>query len=406
LSAGPLRAMTRVLFGLLATTVGLAGNIAWGQRVQFPTPVASPDAPAQFVPNTSPPPPAFTTPPSTPPPILSTPVQPGGGFDPYAVPGGYPQAPTAPVSPYAPPPAPGAGAPYYSPQPPALYPDGGPVLFPQGSPSPGSTWQEAIRLLQEVRLQHTWLNRSGSRGLGVNDSEVSATFAVPFFYNQSPLLVTPGFALHLWDGPTTEPPSFADLPPQTYDAFLDVGWNPQVTPWFGAELGARVGVYTDFSHTNTDSIRVLGRGLGVLTFTPNLQFKLGVVYLDRLDVKLLPAGGIFWTPNPDARYEIFFPRPKLAQRITTIGNSNIWGYVSGEYGGGSWTIRRIAGNDQFDYNDLRVMLGIEALPETLSGWHAYFEVGYVFNRELIYRNLPPPEFDLNDTFMLRAGVTF
>jgi hypothetical protein len=285
-----------------------------------------------------------------------------------------------------------------------LYPDGGPSVFPQGGFF--ESIQQPLRLLQEVRLRDTWLaSIGGSRHLGVNDIETSATFAFPIFYNQAPLLVTPGFALHLWDGPITAPPENADLPPQTFDAYLDAGWHPQLTPWFGANLGVRTGVYTDFHTFTIHSIRVMGRGLGVITLTPTVQVAVGVVYLDRNKVKLLPAGGVIWTPNPDARYEILFPNPKLAHRFTTLGTVDVWWYLSGEYGGGAWTIKRAGGgSDDVDYNDLRVALGIEGI--ALSGFRSMFEVGYVFQREIIYRSAMPDRFVPNDTLMLRGGISF
>ena len=77
----------------------------------------------------------------------------------------------------------------------------------------------------------------------------------------------------------------------------------------------------------------------MLTATPTLQFKPGIWYIDRVEIKLLPAGGVVWTPNPCSRYEIFFPAPKLADLWSTVGNLNVWVYVRGEYGGGAWTVK-------------------------------------------------------------------
>ena len=40
--------------------------------------------------------------------------------------------------------------------------------------------------------------------LGINDFDLSATFAIPFLGNpNTPLLVTPGFGLQLWEGPVS-----------------------------------------------------------------------------------------------------------------------------------------------------------------------------------------------------------
>ena len=51
--------------------------------------------------------------------------------------------------------------------------------------------------------------------------------------------------------------------------------------------------------------------------------------------------------------------------------------VGGEYGGGAWTVERpvFGGNDEFEYDDIRVAVGFDFLPETQSGLRGYFEVG-------------------------------
>jgi hypothetical protein len=268
---------------------------------------------------------------------------------------------------------------------------------------------EWTKLLQRISLTHTWIHGGdGVNDVGVNDSEVSASFDVPLFNFPDHFLITPGFALHMWDGPVHVNAFSPDLPSQTYDAYIDTAWTPKFNNFLSADLGVRVGVYTDFDHFATDSIRVLGRGLGVVNIQPNLQFKLGVMYIDRNDIKLLPAGGLIWDPSPDQHWEIFFPKPKIARRLSTINNHNMWMYLTGEYGGGAWTIVRDAGyTDAVDYNDIRVSFGLEWLPEAKSDWSAFVEAGFVFKRELFYvSQVPPNTVDLSDTFLIRAGVSF
>jgi hypothetical protein len=393
------------LRGALAVSLLCCAPAAWAQRVQFPTMVeqgaaAAPSAaPATSAPTwTAPSTAAPATPPTfaTPPPAAASPP----AFDPYAAPLASP-AP-APYSPYAPSPyapAPYAPAPYTT-TPGALYPEG--IEAPQILP-PGSSFGQPLRFLQEARLRYTWLSPMGSNSLGVQDVDTSASFAVPFFKTVSPLVFTPGFTLHFFDGPQ-EPPAGSDLPPRTYDAFLDTAWYPTVTPWLSAQVGVRIGAYTDFDTFSTQSIRVMGRGLGVVSLTPRLQIAAGVVYIDRLLIKLFPAGGVVWIPNPDARYEFLFPNPKLAKRITTLGNTEIWLYGFGEYGGGSWTMKHSDGaSDQFDYNDIRFGAGLESFG--YRGLHGLFEVAYVFNRQVLYRS-SDPEFFPSDTIMLRAGLSY
>ena len=136
-----------------------------------------------------------------------------------------------------------------------------------------------------------------------------------------------------------------------------------------------------------------------------MTLKAGVNYIDRVRFKLLPAGGILWTPNEYTRFDLFFPRPKLAQYLTTVGNSDVWWYLAGEYGGGSWTVERAGGfTDRVDINDIRVMIGFEW--NNSSGVTGMFEAGYVFDREIVYVRTPGLSTSLADSFMLRAGLSF
>jgi hypothetical protein len=177
-----------------------------------------------------------------------------------------------------------------------------------------------------------------------------------------------------------------------------------VTQRFAADLAFSIGVYSDFKFVDSHSLRILGRGIGIYAVSPTWSVALGAVYLDRLSVKLLPAGGIIWTPNPDARYEILFPNPKLSQRITTYGNTDFWAYLRGEYGGGQWTVQHITGQqDTINYNDFRIIIGVDWF--NLQRLHGNFEVGYVFNREILYL-ASAPTVNPSDSVMIRAGLSY
>lgn len=228
---------------------------------------------------------------------------------------------------------------------------------------------------------------------------------MPFLYNQqNPLLITPGFAMHFLSGPVTQAPDYAEMPAQLYDAYLDATWRPQVTPYFGGELGIRAGVYSDFDHVTTDSLRFTGEGVGVLTLSPSLRLKAGVIYLDRLKVKLLPAGGLVWTPNPDVRFDILFPNPKISRRLTTWGTTDWWIYGRGEYGGGDWTIGHNGRTERVDYNDYRIALGLEFARR--KGLNGLFEIGYSFQRELCYEYDDPAKFTPDSSVFLHAGLAY
>ena len=304
---------------------------AYGTVVASPPPIATP-APATVSPA-----PAITSPyPTTPAPAVS----------PYATPAPYTAAPSlatpapslAPGAVSPPPPfdpyaasasplgAPPSAVPYsLTPPPPAspevspLYPNGLPYQFQP--PPTDSYYATAQKLLQELSAEFTWLygKQSNPNDLGVTRVELTSTFALPMFYNvETPLLVTPGFAFNWFDGPLSDPadvPRGPDLPPRVYDAYLDFAWYPRVNQWLGAELGVRTGVYSDFDVVTTDSVRILGRGLATVSVTPNLDILFGVVYLDRVKIKLLPAGGVYWRPTPEWDAYLVFPNPKVRQLL-------------------------------------------------------------------------------------------
>jgi hypothetical protein len=335
-------------------------------------------------------------------------------WDPYAPKATTTILPAPPVLPYSTTPAPSAiGAP-----PPAIFTPNPGYLSntppPQqgaygGYIQPDGRITQPQRLRQRILFEGTWLAGSGGSELGVTDLELNATFFFPLFGGRMPLFITPGFAVHYWNGPdsdsfTSVPPP--ELPPRTYDAYLDAAIKPVINNWLSADLGARVGLYTDFESVESDAIRVIARGIGIISISPTTQIVLGVVYLDRLTIKLLPAFGLIWMPNPDARFDIVFPQPKLAYRMTTVGMTEWWWYVAGELGGGTWHFQRADGQaDAFEYNDIRAILGLEWKNQAMPGVTGYFEVGYAFNREVEYIGVNPG-FDPDDTVMLRAGVTF
>ncbi len=312
----------------------------------------------------------------------------------------------------------GFGSPY-QPQtfPPEAYPAGSPnSLFPGGLFSGGSLGgtsggaYNAYRLFQGPRIRHGWIHDgNGGDSLQMNDTDASLVFAFPnFLYSGQPVYVLPSFGLHLLDGPDGS--KGADLPPQLYDAFLDSGWQSDSTRLVGADLGLRVGVFSDFATANKDSLRIMGKGLITFRLTPYATVRAGVYYLDRNHIKLLPAFGLLYQPTPYSRYDIFFPQPKLSQYFTTLGTQDIWAYVGGEYGGGAWTIKRTSGQeDNIDINDLRLLVGVEWGRSDLirAGRHTgFFEAGFVFDREVTYKKNQGDNFSPGNTIMLRLGFGY
>ncbi|MHB8952783.1 MAG: hypothetical protein ACYC4U_07360 [Pirellulaceae bacterium] len=320
-------------------------------------------------------------------PTMAPYAQPYGTYPPGAAPGTYP---------------PGAAPGTFPPSPPSLFPNGTDMV-PWGMP--------ATRFLTP-RVRYTWVDGGEAPDdLGINDFDFSVVAAFPnFLFSTQPLYVAPSFSLHLWSGP--EPP-VGDLPPNAFSAYLDFGWSSDPAKPFGADVGFRPGIFTDFNTFTTYSWRFMGQGMFWVQTTPTTTVRGGVIYIDRNDLKLLPAFGLLWTPNTQTRFDIFFPRPKLAQHLTTTGSTDLWWYVGGEYGGGAWTVKREspAGpdfSDRMDINDIRVMLGLEwgQSAHLQQGRRTGFvEVGWVTAREIVYV-VNPETHDLRDSFMVRAGWNY
>ena len=235
----------RIVCGLAALSGALFVGSAWAQRVQFATPVDAQTAPASAVPATTVAPAATYPQPTTvvpsPSAVVTAPTAPSGTAVMPSVtarsrgrtrPRRHTicrrQSPTATV--VQPPPAnwdpyatPGTG--------PSPLMSQDPCIPAVAAPVTVATMQ---KLIQHIDVDYHWFAGSNSPGeLGINDMQISATLAFPLFFNPTtPLLVTPGFGIQLWNGPasagTPPSPPPPDLPPRTYDAYLDAAWNPQL----------------------------------------------------------------------------------------------------------------------------------------------------------------------------------
>lgn len=395
-----------ILSGLLLM-LACAASATAQPRIAFPT--AYPGTVYQ-----NPPAPAFTPPAFDPygsgagtAPALAP--APGSGFMPPA------------ANPYAAPPA-GYGIPPYGVPPagaPGAFPPQQPgSIFPNGFPTFGfdqsTGWAAAPppyqRLFDNTGITYAWLNGGGDGNeMEVNEIDIRTTMNIPgFLGSQYPLLFTPGFTFTLTDGPSFVP---ADVPGALYAAYGDFGWFPRLTPAVGADLDVRVGVYSDFQSFTSHSIRITGIAAADIVLTPTLRAKVGVNYIDRADLKLFPYVGVVYKPNDFAQWDLIFPSPRVSYYLTTIGahNTAMWGYVGGEYGGGSWTVERTTApivTEQMDYNDIRIYAGLEWRCVSPGGPRGFFEAGYVFDRRLIYTAVPADNLSLKDTVMLRTGFRF
>lgn len=216
-----------------------------------------------------------------------------------------------------------------------------------------------------------------------------------------PLLsLSPRFRFNFIDGPT-----FTDVPSRLYDTALDFSLFLPINERWSFFGGVAPGIYSDFDNMSSDAFRITGRALFNYKRSENLRFAFGFVYLDREDVSALPAVGVVWTPAsmPDLKFDIMFPKPKIAYTYYEDQTRKRSLYLAGEFGGGTWAIERASGaDDEFTYSDLRLLVGLEQVMTDQYTWFA--EAGYVFNRSVEY--LMTPELDLDDTGIIRAGIRY
>ncbi len=254
------------------------------------------------------------------------------------------------------------------------------------------TYQAMRRFREATSVNFTYIpagSKSEWNYFGVDELDFRMQLGFPcrFIPNNGPgctgpgfFYVAPGGSLLWWDGPDTNQMYGAPrISPNGFSASLDFGMTPQFNETFSLDAWFRFGVFSDFNEITSKSLRYQGRLAGMFNVSNQFKIVAGVLYLDRSRVKVLPTGGVIWTPREDIVLRITFPNPKLSMRIYNTGRAEWWGYLQGDYGGGSWTMDGV----KTDYNDIRVGAGIEF--ETLSKVGGFFEVGGAFNRE-IYSN--------------------
>jgi hypothetical protein len=302
----------------------------------------------------------------------------------------------------APPPTEG---PPPSPELPGILPAPTPLPMPADAAAEKDNPEPPACGLRQIKVDYTFLPALSQNNLQINDLELSTTLALPIAKEWAPLLITPGLAAHVWDGPDpAQVPGTPELPRRLYDTSLDLGWRPRLAKWLFADLGITPGLYTDFRDVNARAFQLRGRGLAIVAFSPQFQLVLGALYVNRNRTKLLPAGGFIWNPDEDTKLQVVFPQPMLARRLATFGDAQWWGYLSGEFGGGRWVVEQADGSIvSVDYTDIRAILGLECLRTT--GVKGHVEIGYAFARRVDFTSATP-DYEPDSTLMLRVGLSY
>lgn len=252
---------------------------------------------------------------------------------------------------------------------------------------------------QKLSFTATEVFPDGDDGLGIIETELFAAFALPAPTTDMPLVIVPTLEVQFPDSPV-----YAELPATLYATYLDLIWLPRLSPRLQGILSVGAGCYSDFAGDD-DGFRLTGRGIVRYDWTPDrLQLVLGVLYINRYHTKLIPAAGVVWKPTDDLTLDLVFPQAKLAKRLKCGPGFENWVYLSGGFGGNSWSIVDAADEpDVLILRDWRIMLGWEQVRDGGAGYR--LEAGYVFEREIEF-GLTQQFFYPDATVLARGVVTF
>ncbi len=248
-------------------------------------------------------------------------------------------------------------------------------------------------------MSAAWLPKFGADGFGTTDVALATSLAPVWFDELPALLVTPGFGFHFWQAPDV-----LELPSTVYDASIDFAWRTPVTDRWGFGFGLTPGVYGDYRQWSPSAFQLTGWGLVDWDITPTWTVVAGAAVVRQLDMRVLPVGGLIWTPNEDHRLELLVPRSRYVRKVRSFARGGgAWAYTALQFGGGSWAVTLPDDTTALvTVSDLRAVLGLEWFrTRTVAG---IAEAGYVFARTISANRVP--EFNPADTLMLSAGATF
>jgi hypothetical protein len=198
-----------------------------------------------------------------------------------------------------------------------------------------------------------------------------------------------GYAFHFLSGPQQ-----IDLPSRLYQFAMGYQSRGRMSEYLSYDGNVSVTVNSDFEGSSREGVFFPGHFAGILHVTPESDWVVGVDYLHRDDIKLLPIVGFSYHSDlmPNVRWDLVFPRPKV--QFALPGGHMF--HIAGRLGGGTWDFELPNGiEDVVTYRDYRLLLGFSR-GEGKHGIQS-IEVGYIFGRKLELR-------DANDSMNMSDAV--
>jgi Domain of unknown function (DUF6268) len=265
---------------------------------------------------------------------------------------------------------------------------------------------EKLRSLMrpKVSFNSEWLT-SSDFDLSRYDVRVSVP-TYPFFGPPPPMVNVGVSCINLIDAD-----SFG-LPDDLFEYSVGLSWvRPLKDRWIVRSM-LGVAMATDNRNTSSDAWQFRG-GL-FAAYEPNntWQWVFGAIAIGRNDLPVVPAVGVIWTPRPDVKIDLTFPKPRIQKLLAETESRQQWGYFGMAIGGGTWGLERAdRTDDQLTYGDWRVVTGWESLPTPVAGERFTrgrrlgLEVGYVFSRDLEFSS-GSPDISLSDAVVIGITTNF
>lgn len=267
-----------------------------------------------------------------------------------------------------------------------------------GSEAPLSRFRKGF--FQGAAVTTGFINDNATTGLGVTSTDLSASFAIPLGSFDNVVVATPFLRTDF-----LTPAPALDLPDELYETGARFFWRRPVNEDLSMMAIVTPAMRTDFENTD-NAFRIFGLGLLIWQAVPEtLSLSGGVVHTGRDDFPILPAAGLLWTPTREWKVDIQFPSPRISYRLAKNGcSSETWTYLSGVFGGNTWSVQRPSGAaDELTLRDYRLLAGFEhLLAENRS---VFVEGGFVFGRAVEYESSPEST-DLDSTGIIRCGLAF